>query len=67
MKIQIPVGKEPLIEDLGYVNNLSLFKLRISFNFRSDCFSTEYFTSCVDALMLKETKKIYNEMVAVLG
>jgi hypothetical protein len=34
---------------------------------RSDCFKSEYFTSCLDALMMKEKRELYDEMVSILG
>jgi len=38
-----------------------------SFNGRSDCFSSEFFGRCVDALMLREEEKIlYGKMAASL-
>ena len=34
---------------------------------RSDCFQSDYFQSCVSALMLKEKQEVYSEMISILG
>ncbi|TGZ49375.1 Ion transport peptide [Temnothorax longispinosus] len=34
---------------------------------RQDCFSTQYFTSCIQALLLEDEKERLQEMVEYLG
>ncbi|XP_048509687.1 ion transport peptide isoform X2 [Athalia rosae] len=34
---------------------------------RQDCFSTQYFTSCIQALLLEDEKEKFQEMVEYLG
>ena len=42
--------------------------MRASITFsRSNCFKSEYFTGCLDALMMKEKRELYNEMVSIIG
>ncbi|KYN19680.1 Ion transport peptide, partial [Trachymyrmex cornetzi] len=36
-------------------------------NHRQDCFSTQYFTSCIQALLLEDEKERLQEMVEYLG
>lgn len=46
---------------------IDLSVLDLSPRRRQDCFSTQYFTSCIQALLLEDEKERLQEMVEYLG